>query len=198
MQQHCQALGRSVHVVNLDPAADELDYTPSVDLRSLITVDDAMDELNLGPNGGLMWCFECVPLSLMWWVIRVLLGSLRANTCGSCRFLVSNLEWLRDEIGNYEDDYIIIDCPGQIELFTHVPVMKTIVDALRSWDYAVCGLYLIDSHFMSDSGKFISGALMCLSAMLQLELPHLNILTKMDLIKRKGEDISAAEERAER
>jgi len=63
MQQHCQALGRSVHVVNLDPAADELDYTPSVDLRSLITVDDAMDELNLGPNGGLMWCFECVPLS---------------------------------------------------------------------------------------------------------------------------------------
>jgi GPN-loop GTPase len=58
--QHCQAIGRTVHVINLDPAADELEYQPSVDIRSLITVDDVMDELNLGPNGGLMWCFEYV------------------------------------------------------------------------------------------------------------------------------------------
>jgi len=34
---------------------------------------------------------------------------------------------------------------------------------------------------MSDSAKFISGVLMCLSVMYQMELPHLNVLTKMDV-----------------
>jgi GTPase len=34
---------------------------------------------------------------------------------------------------------------------------------------------------MSDSAKFISGMLMCLSVMYQMELPHINVLTKMDV-----------------
>ena len=60
MQQHCATLGRSVHVVNLDPAADEILYSPSVDIRELISVDDVMEELDLGPNGGLVYCMELV------------------------------------------------------------------------------------------------------------------------------------------
>ena len=35
---------------------------------------------------------------------------------------------------------------------------------------------------LSDPAKFISGSLLSLSAMIQLELPHLNILTKCDLV----------------
>jgi hypothetical protein len=34
--------------------------------------------------------------------------------------------------------------------------------------YAVCGVYLIDAHFMVDPSKFISGALLCLSTMISL------------------------------
>jgi hypothetical protein len=34
---------------------------------------------------------------------------------------------------------------------------------------------------MADSAKFISGMLMCLSVMYQMELPHINVLTKMDV-----------------
>jgi hypothetical protein len=34
----------------------------------------------------------------------------------------------------------------------------------------------------SDPSKFISGSLLSLSAMIQLELPHLNVLTKCDLV----------------
>lgn len=42
----------------------------------------------------------------------------------------------------------------------------------------------LDSNFMSDSAKFISGMLMCLSVMYQMELPHVNVLTKMDVYER--------------
>lgn len=37
-------------------------------------------------------------------------------------FLIANLSVFDDALGHYEDDYIIFDCPGQIELYTHIPV----------------------------------------------------------------------------
>lgn len=52
----------------------------------------------------------------------------------------------------------------------------------------MCCVYLLDSVFITDSSKFVSGILCCLSAMLQLELPHINILTKIDLLEKKDED----------
>ncbi len=47
----------------------------------------------------------------------------------------------------------------------------------------VCGVFLIDSHFMVDGGKFISGAMAALSVMVNLEIPHVNILSKVTLVK---------------
>ena len=46
----------------MDPAAnsDAFEYEPSIDIRDLITLEDVMDELGYGPNGGLVYCFECV------------------------------------------------------------------------------------------------------------------------------------------
>ena len=40
-------------------------------------------------------------------------------------------------------------------------------------------------QFMTDVTKFISGCMASLSAMIQLELPHVNILSKMDLVTKK-------------
>lgn len=99
----------------------------------------------------------------------------------------NNFEWVREELGAYEEDYLLIDCPGQVELYTHLPVMKNFIAELRRMDYRMCAVYLLDSHFITDSSKFLSGGLMCLSAMIQLELPHINVLSKMDMVQYKGE-----------
>lgn len=45
-------------------------------------------------------------------------------------------------------------------------------------------MFLLDATFITDPAKFVSGALLSLSAMVQLELPHLNVLTKCDLADR--------------
>ena len=50
-----------MHLFNLDPAADEFEYTPSLDIRDLISLEDVMEDLELGPNGGLIYCFEWAP-----------------------------------------------------------------------------------------------------------------------------------------
>lgn len=55
---HAQTLGRQVHLVNLDPAAERFEYSPVLDIRDLISLEDVMEELEFGPNGGLVYCFE--------------------------------------------------------------------------------------------------------------------------------------------
>ncbi|CAM9793782.1 unnamed protein product, partial [Sphacelaria rigidula] len=158
IQEHCQNSRRSVHVVNLDPAAETFEYEVAFDIRDLITLEDAMEELELGPNGGLVYCME---------------------------YLLDNMDWLKDELDKFdEDEYIIFDCPGQVELYSHVPVMRNVLGQLKSWSYNVCAVFLLDATFITDPAKFVSGALLSLSAMVQLELPHLNVLTKCDLADR--------------
>jgi len=158
---HAADAQRVVNVVNLDPAADRFVYTPVADIRDLIQLDDVMEdeEMKFGPNGGLVFSME---------------------------FLLQNTDWLQDALGEIEDDYILFDCPGQIELYTHMDVMRRFVDLLQEWNFRVCGVFLIDSHFMVDGGKFISGAMAALSVMVNLEVPHVNVLSKVDLLSVSG------------
>lgn len=154
---HMQSIGRRAHIVNLDPAAEAKEYEFTVDIRDLVSVQDVMEEMELGPNGALVFCFE---------------------------YLLNNLDWLDEEIGDYNDEYLIFDCPGQIELYTHVPVLPTIVKHLQnSLNFNMCATYLLEAPFVIDRSKFFSGALSAMSAMILLELPHINILSKTDLIK---------------
>jgi GPN-loop GTPase len=33
------------------------------------------------------------------------------------RYLLQNMDWLEEEVGEYDDDYLIIDCPGTPRVF---------------------------------------------------------------------------------
>ena len=62
-----------------------------VNVQDLISVTEVMEELGLGPNGGLVYCME---------------------------YLLENTDWLEEQLSSFgEDDYLILDCPGQIELY---------------------------------------------------------------------------------
>merc|ERR1711992_357795 len=60
--------------------------------------------------------------------------------------------------------------------------MREIVDMLQNLDFRVAGVYCIDINFIEDAPKYLSGALAALTAMINLELPHINVLTKCDLL----------------
>lgn len=164
IQEHCATLGklrrRNVHVANLDPAAENFKYKLAFDIRDLICVDDVMDELGLGPNGSLIYSME---------------------------YLLENMDWLENELGRFDDDeYLMLDCPGQIELYTHIPIMRRIIDQLSTWGYnSIVSVFIIDATFVCDAPKFISGSLLSLSAMIALELPHVNVLSKCDLVSEE-------------
>jgi len=46
-------------------------------------------------------------------------------------------------------------------------------------------VYCLDSQFINEANKFIAGSLQALSAMVQLEVPHISLLTKVDLMQDK-------------
>ncbi|KAF9498427.1 ATP-binding protein Fet5 [Pleurotus eryngii] len=163
---HLRLSKRSANLVNFDPAASptSFEYEPVIDIKDLISLDDAMGELGYGPNGGLVYCFE---------------------------YLMQNMDWLEEELGGFEDDYLIIDCPGQIELYTHHPFLPDLVRNLQRLGFRVSATYLIESQFMEDRYKFFSGVLSAMSAMVNLEIPWINIMSKMDLVTANTDDPSS-------
>ncbi|GMR42658.1 hypothetical protein PMAYCL1PPCAC_12853, partial [Pristionchus mayeri] len=160
MFNHFQSLNRPLEILNLDPAAETFNYTPTVDIRDLISVDDVLEDedIIMGPNGGLVFCME---------------------------YISKNMEWIRDQLTDDDEAYVMVDCPGQIELYSHLPIMKEIVNTFKSWDYNVCTLFMIDAHFVLEPEKLIAGALTALSSMISLETAAINVLTKMDQLPRE-------------
>jgi len=81
-------------------------------------------------------------------------------------------------------------CPlaGQIELYTHHPFFPTLVSNLNRLGIRTCAVYLLESQFIEDKYKFFSGVLSAMSAMVNLEIPCINVMSKMDLVSGKSED----------
>lgn len=157
MHSFLSRLDRKVCVINLDPANENMTYTAEINIMNLITVEDVMSHLGLGPNGALMYCLE---------------------------YLEANIEWLLKNLEALPYDYFILDCPGQVELYTHHKSISRIFERLQSCSYHLCAVQLIDSHYCSDPAKFISTLLMSLNSMLLMGLPHVNLLSKADLLKQ--------------
>ncbi|XP_069137853.1 GPN-loop GTPase 2-like [Argopecten irradians] len=159
MSEFLTSLGREVAVINLDPANEHLPYKCDLDIADLVKLEDVMEFVKLGPNGGLVYCME---------------------------YLEKNMDWLKQELEKLGKKYLLFDLPGQVELYTHHNSVRNIVAQLQKWDYRLVAVHLVDSHYCSDASKFISVLLTSLSTMLQLELPHVNVLSKCDLIESYG------------
>lgn len=162
LQEFLQGVGRKSCVLNLDPANDRLPYECDVDVRNLVEAEEVQTELGLGPNGSMVYCMD---------------------------YLASNLDWLEEKIHALpENAYMIIDCPGQVELFTlHDSLRKVIDHMVRTLQCRLACVHLIDAHLCQDAGKYIGAVLLSLNTMLHLALPHVNVLSKVDLLGQYGE-----------
>ena len=157
MAEYLQESGRRVEIVNLDPANQMPPYKSDISLSELVTLSDVMSHLEIGPNGSFIYCME---------------------------LLEANIDWLLSRVKGQSGAYFIFDCPGQIELYTHHQSMRNICKSLVRSGLRLAAVQLMDYHFCGDPAKFISGTMASLCAMLHLELPHVNVLSKVDLAGR--------------
>ncbi|KAF2226928.1 hypothetical protein BDZ85DRAFT_316374 [Elsinoe ampelina] len=153
VQQFFNAIERKCSVVNLDPANDRTSYPCALDIRDLVPLEDVMEQEHLGPNGGVLYALE---------------------------ELEHNFEWMEEALDTMKEDYLIIDCPGQVELFTHHSSLPTIFHKLEKLGYRLIIIQLLDSHTLTRPTLYISSLLLSLRSMLNLPYPCINILSKID------------------
>ncbi|CRH01594.1 nucleolar preribosomal associated cytoplasmic ATPase, putative [Plasmodium relictum] len=184
MKEFMRIKKRNCYVINLDSASEEYHYERKkksfntthsiekelndfydtiydIDIRNYVEVNSLMEEHMLGPNCALLKSVE---------------------------LLYENSYILEEELNNYDDDdnYFIIDTPGQIELYTHTDYFKKILNIFTNQNIRLIIVFLIDISFISSNTKLLSAYLTSLSTMINFELPHINILTKCDLMTSKN------------
>lgn len=158
MFQFMCAIGRKCSIVNLDPANETLPYPScAFNIRDFIKLEAIMENQSLGPNGGLMFAIESLDNG------------------------IDDLIEAWNEIG--KTDYVLFDCPGQVELFTHHNSFFRIFRLLtKKANARLCTVSLVDSVNLTSASQYISILLLSLRSMIQLELPHVNVISKIDKV----------------
>jgi len=145
----------SVARVNLDPAAEWIPYEPDVDVRSYVDARAVMRKYKLGPNGALV---------------------------ASVDMMVEYADKLREEIEAAGSNYVIIDTPGQMELFAFRDTGPYVVHEITRGHKTVT-VFIVDSVFASNPRSLASTLLLALSTRLRMGLPQVTVVSKVDLLE---------------
>jgi GTPase SAR1 family protein len=146
--------------VNLDPGVLSLPYDPDVDIRNSIDFQQIMTDYSLGPNGALIFANDLI---------------------------ASKLATIQEEMESTNADFAIVDTPGQIELFAFRDSGPYIARGLQGESKVL--LFLMDAVVASTPANFLSLLLLSISVQLRMEMPQLQVLSKVDLAKESAREI---------
>ena len=146
----------SAITLNLDPGVRAIPYNPDIDIRDFITLEEVMDEYGLGPNGAMILASD---------------------------LMVNFLDDLKDEIDEYNPDWIFVDTAGQLELFAFRETGPLIASTLGFGSIQRAVTFLFDSHFVLRPNGFISTLLLAASVQFRFKnISQINLLSKVDLL----------------
>ena len=145
--------GAFTAVLNLDPGVVSLPYTCDIDVRDYVDIVSIMKQYELGPNGALIMANDLI---------------------------ASKITDIENEVNRVNPDYLLVDTPGQIELFAYRNSGPFLIDSISSEEKT--SIFLFDGALITTPVNFVSIALLATSVRLRLNLPSVNVLTKTDLI----------------
>ncbi|MEK0347402.1 MAG: ATP/GTP-binding protein [Nitrosopumilus sp.] len=152
--------GAFAAILNLDPGVENMPYTCDVDVRDYVDYVSIMQKYDLGPNGGLIMANDLI---------------------------ASKIDEIQNEVNRVNPDYLIVDTPGQIELFAYRSSGPFLVENISSEEKT--NIFLFDGALITSAVNFVSIALLATSIRLRLNISTINVLTKTDLIGTKLKDI---------
>ena len=147
---------QDVAVVNLDPGALKLPYSPDVDVRNYVDVGNIMEKYGLGPNGAVILAADLI---------------------------ADEVENLTRDIEAVDADIVLVDTPGQMELFAFRASGPYIVDELTKEPKAI--VYLFDAVFSINPLNYVSNMFLSAAVYNRFFHPQIHLLSKIDLIPKK-------------
>jgi hypothetical protein len=152
--------GAFAATLNLDPGVASLPYEPDIDVRDIIDIGTLMENFGLGPNGALVMASDMI---------------------------ATKMDELQSQVDELNPDYVIVDTPGQIELFAFRASGPYFVSNLQVDNKAT--IFAFDGTLVSSPINFVSIALLASSVKLRLKTAQINALTKRDLVVDRLKEI---------
>ncbi len=152
--------GAFAATLNLDPGVASLPYEPDIDVRDIIDIGTLMENFGLGPNGALVMASDMI---------------------------ATKMDELQSQVDELNPDYVIVDTPGQIELFAFRASGPYFVSNLQVDNKAT--IFAFDGTLVSSPINFVSIALLASSVKLRLKTAQINALTKRDLVADRLKEI---------
>jgi GTPase SAR1 family protein len=144
------------YIVNMDPAVHDTLYEPNLDIRDTVKYKDIMLANGLGPNGAIITCLN---------------------------LFATNINKIVDLLEKKNDiDFIVVDTPGQLEVFSWSASGKLISDSL-SLIFPTVLIYIVDIPRCQNPNTFSSNMLYALSIMYKMKLPLILAFNKKDVVK---------------
>ncbi len=148
-----------VVVANLDPGATALPYNPDIDARRYVSMEKLMLDYTLGPNGALIMASD---------------------------LLADHLEEIRAEVEDANPDILLVDTPGQIELFAFREGGRFLATQITEENSAV--IYLMDATFTRFPLNFVSNIYLAAAVYSRIGHPQIYALSKTDLVTSREVD----------
>ena len=149
----------SAITLNLDPGVKTMPYTPDIDIRDFIVLEEVMTKYELGPNGAMILASD---------------------------LMVNFLDDLKYEIDEYNPDWVFVDTAGQLELFAFRETGPLIASSLGFGSIQRAVSFLFDSNLVMRPNGFISTLLLAASVQFRFRnIPQINVLSKVDLLSEE-------------
>jgi GPN-loop GTPase len=147
---------QDVATVNLDPGVLKLPYQPDIDVRNYVDATDIMEKYGLGPNGAAIMAADLI---------------------------ADEVDSLTRDIDEAHADFVLVDTPGQMELFAFRASGPYIVNELTKEPKAL--IYLFDAVFSVNPFNYVSNMFLAAAVYNRFFQPQVHLLSKTDLLPKK-------------
>lgn len=164
INSHLHSKKNVPYVLNLDPAVHSVPFESNIDIRDSINYKEVMRQYNLGPNGGIL-----TSLNLFATKVDQIIGLLEKRTTPDPNNPTSK-----------PIEHILVDTPGQIEVFVWSASGSILLETLAS-SFPTVIAYIIDTPRASSTSTFMSNMLYACSILYKTKLPMILVFNKSDV-----------------
>ncbi len=154
-KQWMESQGYQAVTVNLDPGADTLPYSVDIDVRDWVSLQEVMDEHELGPNGAQIVSADMVAMK------------------------APEIKEVMDEFNTH---YYLIDTPGQMELFTFREASREMVQTLGERSMIN---FLFDPVLAKQPSGLVSLMTLAATTQFRFDIPYFPVLSKSDILSQE-------------
>ncbi|KAH7131552.1 hypothetical protein B0J13DRAFT_508544 [Dactylonectria estremocensis] len=152
------------YVINLDPAVLSVPFESNIDIRDSVNYEEVMKQYNLGPNGGILTSLNLFATKVDQ-IVNLLEKRAKPDPENPDRAPI---------------DRILVDTPGQIEVFVWSASGTILLESLAS-SFPTVIAYIIDTPRTSSTSTFMSNMLYACSILYKTKLPMILVFNKTDV-----------------